>query len=127
MVRTYGNESNHEEPHSQYPEEQGSDDGQGADQFTIQKTIALYVEVLWKSVGHTDKCQASERRWANSNKHGSTVLAVWVSDLHEATDIMSIHENGDRESETLTSKTCHKDGVSGSQWLIGCNDGGNSS
>lgn len=113
-VDTYSNESNHEEPHSQDPEEQSNNEGQGADELAVQEAVALKIEVLRERICHTDERQAGERGWSNSNEHGSTVLAVWISDLHKATNVMSVHEDGHRESKTLASETRHNDGVSAS-------------
>ena len=127
IAGTHSNKSDHEEPHSQDPKEQSSNKSQSADEFAVQEAVALQIKILRKGVRHTNKCQASERGWPNSDEHGTTMLTIWVSNLHEATNIMSIHENGNRESETLTSEPRNNNGVSGSQRLVDCDDGSNSS
>lgn len=111
--RTYGDKSDHEEPHSQYPKEECDDESQSPEQLRVDKTVTLQVEVVGKSVGHTNQGQARERRRSDSDKHGSSMLPIGVSDLHETTNVVRVHENSNRESKTLTSKPGNQDWHSG--------------
>jgi hypothetical protein len=76
----------------------------------INEAITLQVKVVRKSVCHTDQGKASERRRANTDEHGSTVLTVRVPNLHQTTNVMRVHKNRDSESETLTSQSRNNDG-----------------
>ena len=52
---TYSHKGNHEEPHCQNPEEQRSDQGHCSKQSRVDKTISLQIEIIGKSIGHTNQ------------------------------------------------------------------------
>jgi hypothetical protein len=80
--KTYSDESDHEEPHGQDPKEQSDNESQCAEHMAIDEAITLQVEVIGKSVCHTDQGKTGEGGWANTDEHGSTVLTIRVSNLH---------------------------------------------
>ena len=97
-IETYSDECDHEEPHSQYPEEESDNKSKGPEKLCIDEAITLQVEVVREGVGHTKQSQAGERGRANSNEHGSSMLAVGISNLHETANVVCVHEYSDSET-----------------------------
>lgn len=50
------------------------------------------------------------------------MFTIGVSDLHETTNVMRIHENGNCKTQTLASQAGDQNRHSGRHWLFLCND-----
>lgn len=119
---TYSDEGNHEEPHGQYPEEECDNKSKCAQDLCVDKAITLQVKVVGQRVGHTNQSQAGERWRANGDEHGASMFTVGVSDLHEATNVVRVHQDSDSETQTLTPQARHENRHSRLDWLVFGND-----
>lgn len=121
-----GDDGDEEPPQAQGPQEDGADEGHGADGGQVHgHANVVLAGGGGDALGHADDGEGREGRRPHAHEQAGPVLPIRQPGLHQPADHVGVHKDGDGEPQSLARQPGHDNGHGRRRRLRLGNDRGN--